>query len=190
MKNIIISLFALLLTVSIISCDDFLDINDDPNNPSNVSALLTLPSSEMKIATVMAGDYAVVGGIWAQHWTQSHVASQYRDEDRYALNRLDYQIPWLELYAGALLDLQKIEAEALASENWNLYLQAVSLTAFTYQLLVDWYDAVPYTDALKGEEGVTAPAYTPGAEIYADLLVRLDDALAKDFTGEGVAHIP
>lgn len=189
MKNIIISLFALLLTVSIISCDDFLDINDDPNNPSNVPATLTLPSSQMKIATVLAGDYAVVGGIWAQHWTQSHVASQYRDEDRYALTRLDYQVPWTELYAGALLDLKKIEAEALASENWNLYLQAVSLTAFTYQILVDWYDQVPYTEALGGEEGVTAPAFTPGAEVYADLILRLNDALSKDFSGDGVTQI-
>src|SRR5688572_33337217 len=139
MKNIIISLFALLLTVSIISCDDFLDINDDPNNPSNVSALLTLPSSEMKIATVMAGDYAVVGGIWAQHWTQSHVASQYRDEDRYELTRLDYQVAWTEFYAGALVDLKKIENEAVATENWNLNLQSVSLQAFAFQILADWY---------------------------------------------------
>lgn len=190
MKNIFIKLFALLLTVTVVSCDDFLDINDDPNNPSNVPALLTLPSSQVKIATTLAADYAVVGGLWAQHWTQSHVASQYRDEDRYALTRLDYQTAWTELYAGALLDLKKIEAEALASENWNLYLQAVSLTAFTYQILVDWYDAIPYTEALGGEEGVTAPHYTPGAEVYADLLLRLDDALAKDFSGEGVTQIP
>lgn len=190
MKNIIIKLFALLFTVSIISCNDFLDINDDPNNPSNVPASLTLPSAQLEIGTVLSGDYAVVGGIWAQHWTQSHVASQYRDEDRYNMTRLDYQIAWTELYAGALLDLKKVEAEALASEDWNLYLQAVSLTAYTYQILVDWYDAVPYTEALGGEEGVTAPHYTPGAEVYADLLVRLDDALSKDFSGDGVSQIP
>lgn len=190
MKNIILYLFACLLVISVTSCNDFLDINDDPNNPSSVPATLTLPSAQMKIATTMSVDYAVVGGLWAQHWTQSHVASQYRDEDRYALTRLDYQVAWTELYAGALIDLAKIEAEAEATENWNLHLQAVSLTAFTYQLLVDWYDAIPYSDALSGESGVIAPAFVPGDVVYADLLSRLDDALSKDFSGDGVSQIP
>lgn len=190
MKHNIISLLSLLLVIGMMSCNDFLDINDDPNNPSNVPASLSLPTAEMKIATTMSADYAVVGGLWAQHWTQSHVASQYRDEDRYALNRLDYQGAWTQLYAGALIDLQKIEAEAVATENWNLNLIAVSLTAYTYQLLVDWYDAVPYTDALGGESGNNSPSYTPGDVIYADLLVRLDEALGRDLNGPGSAHVP
>jgi hypothetical protein len=175
--------------MSIVSCDDYLDINDDPNNPSTVKATLTLPAAEMFIATTLNADYAVVGGLWAQHWTQSHVASQYRDEDRYAINRLDYQTAWQELYAGALLDLSKIEKEASASGNWNLNLQAVCLTAYTYQILVDWYDAVPYAESLLGESGNFAPAFQNGDVIYADLLTRIDTALAKDFSGDGVSQI-
>lgn len=189
MKNIILSLFSLLLMMSMVSCDDYLDINDDPNNPSSVPANLVLPTAQMSIAVSLNADYAVVGGLWAQHWTQSHVASQYRDEDRYALNRLDYQRPWQELYAGALLDLSKIEAEAAASGNWNLNLQAVCLSAFTYQVLVDWYDAVPYSEALLGESGNAAPAYQGGQEVYADLVARIDAALAQDFAGDGNTQI-
>ena len=189
MKNIFASLFGLLLVMSMVSCDDFLDINDDPNNPSTVPATLTLPAAQMFIATTLNADYAVVGGLWAQHWTQSHVASQYRDEDRYAINRLDYQTAWQELYAGALTDLSKIEKEAEASGNWNLNLQAVCLTAYTYQILVDWYDAVPYSESLKGEDGNFAPAFENGDVIYADLVARIDAALAKDFSGDGVSQI-
>ena len=147
MKNIFASLFGLLLVMSVVSCDDYLDINDDPNNPSSVPATLTLPAAQITIATTIGCDYAVVGGLWAQHWTQSHVASQYRDEDRYDLTLLDYQVSWSELYAGALIDLRKIEAEAVSTGNWNLNLQAVCLTAFTYQLLVDWYSDVPYAQS-------------------------------------------
>ncbi len=189
MKNIFISLMSVLLITTMISCNDFLDINRDPNNPGSAPAALTLPAAQITIANVMGADYAVVGGLWAQHWTQSHVASQYRDEDRYALNRLDYQGSWGELYAGALVDLATIEAEALETENWNLYLQAVSLTAYTYQILVDWYDAVPYSDALKGGEGNFSPTFQGGAEIYADLLTRLDAALAQDFTLSSVQQV-
>lgn len=189
MKNIFASLFGLLLVMSIVSCDDYLDINDDPNNPSSVPATLTLPSAEITIATTINADYAVVGGLWAQHWAQSHVASQYRDEDRYDLTRLDYQTAWQELYAGALVDLAKIEKEAVTTGNWNLNLQAVCLTAFTYQMLVDWYDKIPYAEALDGVGGNFAPHFQDGDAIYADLVARLDAALAKDFSGDGVTQI-
>ena len=189
MKNILSSFFTLLLLMSLVSCDDYLDINDDPNNPSSVDPALVLPSAQIKIATTLGADYAVVGGLWAQHWTQSHVANQYRDEDRYAINRLDYQNAWTELYAGALSDLKKIEIASTASGNWNLNLQAVCLQAFTFQILADWYDSVPYTEALGGEGGVTSAHFTPGPAIYADLIARLDAALAQDFSGNGVTQI-
>ena len=45
MKNIFISLFSLLLLMSLASCNDFLDINEDPNNPSSVPAELVLPAA-------------------------------------------------------------------------------------------------------------------------------------------------
>ncbi|HEY3387398.1 MAG TPA: SusD/RagB family nutrient-binding outer membrane lipoprotein [Saprospiraceae bacterium] len=190
MKNILASLFGFLLMMSLVSCNDFLDINDDPNNPSEVPAALTLPSAQLNMAVALNADYAVVGGLWAQHWAQSHVASQYRDEDRYDLTRLDYQVAWSEMYAGALIDLAKIEDEAVATGNWNLNLQAVCLSAFAYQILADWYNAIPYGEALGGESGNVAPAYQPGDVVYADLLTRIDAALAQDFTGAGVAQVP
>jgi hypothetical protein len=190
MKNILTSLFGFLLFMSLVSCNDFLDINDDPNNPSEVPAALTLPSAQLNMAVTLNADYAVVGGLWAQHWAQSHVASQYRDEDRYDLTRLDYQVAWQEMYAGALIDLRKIEEEAVATGNWNLNLMAVSLSAYAYQVLADWYDAIPYGEALNGENGNIAPAFQPGNVVYADLIARIDAALARDFSGSGVAQVP
>jgi len=190
MKNILASLFGFLLMVSLVSCNDFLDINDDPNNPTSVPAELTLPSAQLNMAVALNADYAVVGGLWAQHWAQSHVASQYRDEDRYDLTRLDYQVAWSEMYAGALVDLDLIEKEATLKENWNLNLQAVCLTAYAYQILADWYNEIPYTDALGGENGNLAPTYQSGEVIYADLITRIDAALAHDFTLANVLQVP
>lgn len=189
MKIIKYITFTLLVAFAAASCHDFLDINDDPNNPSSVGAALTLPAAELNIATTLNADYAVVGGLWAQHWTQSHVASQYRDEDRYAINRLDYQTAWVEMFAGALVDLKRIEEEAVATGNWNLNLMAVSLTAYGTQVMVDWYDQIPYSEALQGESGGFAPHFDSGESVYADLLARLEAALAQDFTGAGVAQV-
>lgn len=189
MKFIKYTVFTLLVAFGAASCHDFLDVNEDPNNPSSVGAALTLPAAEMNIAVSLNADYAVVGGLWAQHWTQSHVASQYRDEDRYAINRLDYQTAWQEMFAGALVDLKRIEQEAVSTGNWNLNLMAVSLSAYVNQIMVDWYDQIPYSEALQGETGNFAPVFDNGEAVYASELARLEAALAQDFSGPGVAQI-
>ncbi len=189
MKNICITIFSLLLLMSLTSCNDWLDINEDPNNPSSVPAELVLPAAQMDIAVSLNAEYAVVGGLWSQHWTQSHVASQYRDEDRYALTLLDYQIPWREMYAGALVDLAYVESEAVIAQNWNLNLMAVCLQAYAYQIMADWYDQIPYTQAGQGSDGITSPVFDQGQVVYNDLLSRLDAALAQDFSGDGVAQV-
>jgi hypothetical protein len=129
----------------------------------------------------------VVGGIWSQHWTQSHVASQYRDEDRYSLTGADgdYGIPWRELYSDALVDLDRVINEAKESGNNNLVLMSVALKAYTYQMLVDLYDQVPYSEALSAETGITQPKFDEGKSVYEGLIRELDDALALDFSGAG-----
>ena len=53
------------------------------------------------------------------------------------------------------------------------------MRAHSYQLLVDAYNDVPYTDALKGQENLT-PAYTDAKVIYKDLSDQLDRAIDFD----------
>ncbi|NND33195.1 MAG: SusD/RagB family nutrient-binding outer membrane lipoprotein [Saprospiraceae bacterium] len=184
MKNKGIYLFQLLMILFFVSCSDALDINDSPNSPSSVDGDLVLPSAQMHIAGSVNGYFGVVGGIWSQHWTQSHVASQYRDEDRYSLTGADgdYGIPWRELYSDALVDLNRVIEGARADENNNLLLMSVCLKAYTYQILVDLYDQLPYSEALSAETGVTQPKFDDGKTVYEGLISELDAALALDLS--------
>ena len=167
------------------SCSDYLDVNTDPNNPTEVDPSLVLPSAEAQIAGVLNGYYGVLGGIWSQHWTQSHVASQYRNEDAYGLTKSDYNVAWRELYSDVLIDLSVIRKSAEETENWNAYLQATSLMAYTYQVLADFYGQIPFSEALLGNEGINEPVFDSGQDVYDGLIVMLDEALSKDFAGEG-----
>ena len=51
------------------------------------------------------------------------------------------------------------------------------LTVYSYQNLVDIFGDVPYTEALDINN--IAPKYDDAATIYADLITRIDAALAK-----------
>ncbi len=161
-------------------CNDFLDVNVDPNNPTEVDPSLVLPSAQMHMCGIINGDYAILGGLWSQHWTQSHVASQYRTEERYALRNSDYNGAWRDLYSDALIDLLVIRNKASEDENWVTYLQATALMAYAYQILADFYDQIPFSEALRSEEGIEAPLFDQGQVVYDGLITMLDEALAKE----------
>jgi hypothetical protein len=179
-SSIILNITLCIVLGALVSCSDFLDVNVDPNNPTEVDPALVLPSAQMHICGILNGDYAIVGGIWSQHWTQSHVASQYRQEDRYALRNSDYNGSWRDLYSDALIDLSVIRDQAEAEENWATYLQATSLMAFTFQMLADFYGEIPFSEALKGDDGIEAPKFDQGETVYDGLITMLDEALGKD----------
>lgn len=174
MKNIFKTVILLSLT-AFVSCSDELDINTNPNNPPAITAGIALTSAQTSLITVTGGDLTNLGGFWAQYYTQAPSAGQYRTLDQYNINVSYADRLWAELYAGCLNDLKFVEEN---SESTGTSLIAASLRAYTYQLLVDLFDAVPYTEALQGDEGNITPHVTPGNEIYLDLIAKIDAALA------------
>jgi hypothetical protein len=172
------TLLALLMTVAT-ACDDYLDINTDPNNPSEATVDLVFPAGISSVAFTLGGQWQILGSFWSQHWTQSTGANQYAVIDDYNITETQYDREYSELYSGALNDLNWVSQRAAEEENWNYYLMAEVMKAYTYQVLVDLYDKVPYFEALRGSEDTT-PAFDDGDAIYDDLIVRINEALSKD----------
>lgn len=177
MKNInkILIVFVLSLFVS---CDEKLDINTDPNYPGEINSGLALTSAEATLAAVVGGELTNLGGFYAQYHTQAPSASQYENIDSYNLNTAYANTPWTQLYAGVLTDLKYVTESANATEDTGTALIAEALRAYTFQLLVDLFGDVPYTEALQGTGGNITPHATPGQQIYTDLIAKLDAAVA------------
>ncbi len=181
-------LFIFLLLLS--SCNDWLDINEDPNNPDQANEQLTLAAGISSIAYVYGGRYQVLGALWSQHWTQSLGASQYSGLDSYDINSSTFDNnQYGELYSGALKNFEYIRILALKKQNWNYYLIATVMQCYTFQLLADLYDEIPFSEALKGDENTIAPHFEKGRDIYDSLVVRLDFALSRDFESETVEEV-
>lgn len=179
----IFSIFMIgLVLVMFSSCDTWLDVNDDPNNPSTASAELVFPVATLSVAAQVGGYYNLLGGFWSQYWTQSTAANQYKYIDSYTINATDFSNQWTELYAGALNDLAYIIREAEEAEDWSMYLMGTVMSCYTYQILADLYDKVPYFEATAGGTlGIFSPVYNTGQDIYDDLIIKLDYALSKDY---------
>ncbi|MBN2273311.1 MAG: SusD/RagB family nutrient-binding outer membrane lipoprotein [Bacteroidales bacterium] len=171
------------------SCEKWLDINKDPNNPEDANEELTLAAGISSVAYVYGGKYQVLGALWSQHWTQSLGASQYTGLDSYDINSSTYNGQFNELYSGALANLEYVRELAAGNQHWRYYLMATVMQCYTYQLLVDLYDQVPFSEALKGDEGLVAPHYENGPDIYDSLIVRINYALSKDIESEDAEKI-
>jgi hypothetical protein len=178
-SNKILTLLLAFVLVATSCEDNFLDVNTDPNNPSTATMELVLPAGQMSVAFALGGQGEVLGSFWAQHWTQSTGASQYGTIDDYNLTDAFFNNQYQELYAGALNDLNFVSKKAEEAESWNYFLIAETMKAYVFQVLVDLYDKVPYTQALQGTTYPT-PVFDNGDAIYTDLLVKIDAALAKD----------
>ncbi|WP_285059819.1 SusD/RagB family nutrient-binding outer membrane lipoprotein [Pedobacter ginsengisoli] len=163
-------------------CKKTLDINEDPNNPrvEEASPEVLFPAATLSTAGRVGGELAILGGIWSQYWTQSFASNQYKTIDTYNLTRFDLNGSYNELFAGALADYNLAIQKAQARSDWKYNLMATALKAYTYQVLVDLYDQVPYKEAFQGGANLQ-PKFDDGYSIYIGLLAEIDAALAKDF---------
>jgi hypothetical protein len=165
------------------SCEkDFMDVNHDPSRAAESTVQLTFPADVGSSAYVIGGYYQLLGGFWSQHWTQAIGAPQWREIDSYNLQTSDFDVrQWGELYSGALNDYQYVRNLAKSKQNWSYYLMATAMQAYTYQVLADLYDKIPYTEALKGAEGNLTPKYDEGSVVYDGLIAMLNEALTHDY---------
>ncbi len=187
MKKIVLSSIILAGTLMLNGCSGFFDINEDPNNPKEATLALTLPAPLTTTAFVAGGYYQTLGGFWSQHYAQSPAATQWIAYETYNLTEDDFDRQFSSLYAGTLTDCKKIIDQSEAAQDWGYYLIATVVQAYTYQMLVDLYDQIPYTEALQGEANLQ-PKYDKGEDVYIDLLARIDEALGKDLTVKTVTN--
>jgi hypothetical protein len=182
MKKTIYSLF-LILVVLVTSCE--LPDNIDPKYALSVAPETVFTQSEIGLANQI-GSINVntnISRLLVQY--QSEVT--YVTESRY--NFYDRQIPdayFTDLYEEVLMNLKDarktLEAEVLATDNdINVRKNKLAiidiLSVYAYQVLVDAFGNVPYTEALMGAEN-SRPKYDDASTIYSDLITRLNKSIS------------
>jgi hypothetical protein len=171
MKKLISILFVSLLLLS--SCEEYLDINKNPNDAVSSSIDLVLPSILTTSANRNSVDVNYDFTPWMGYWSHADGWSGWYDIKQYRLTSAN-QTTWWNLYNTSLMDLQYMEQNATAPQ--DAYYKAIAKIqkSMFYQILVDVYGDVPYTEASKG---VLAPSYDDDQAIYENLIVQLDSAI-------------
>lgn len=182
MKKIIISAFSLLTMLFTTGCSDWLDVNHDPNVLEKIpSGKILLPAAELNIGNSLMGwDLGFAGAFWSEYWTQKYTGSQFKSLCEYDETSFNYA--YMNFTSGALTDLKKIKELSASEADKGYYFIAEALSIFTWQLITDIWGDIPYTEALRGNEGIVSPQFDKGEDIYADLINRIDALLNTDIS--------
>jgi hypothetical protein len=169
-------LFILALSTSLFSCNDWLDVNTDPNYPATVDPFLSIPAIEGSMAAQIGGIMHNYTGIFAQYIDQLPECMQYNDIVTYNLTTSSDLMDrnYAGLYAGALEDANVILKSDVAT-NADKFVATV-LRANIFQVVVDQLDQAPYSEALQGA-ALPMPKWDNGADIYKGILDEIDAAL-------------
>ena len=185
-SKLIISISVIILLFASVSCSDWLDVNHDPNALETIpDAKVLLPAAEVGIANNLMGwDFGFGGGVWVQYWTQNYTASQFKTLCEYLPQ--EFNTAYQSLMREPMTDLKRIKTMTANDENKGYYFVAEALSIFTWQIISDVWGDMPYSEALRGEEGLLNPKQDKGQDIYADLMKRIDALLALDLSNSHI----
>ena len=176
MKNISLIFTLAVGLVLFMGCDkDFEEINNNPNDPIAVpSGLLTADvvfnAGNTLYSTFVGGD---MGSCWAQHWGKV----QYNDEERYQPRGSIIEVlVWKTIYEDVISDAKTMQNLAVAEGNENMQGVALVMQAYGYSLLTDVFGSIPFSEAIRADEGIFSPKYDTQEEVYTGILAMLDEA--------------
>ena len=170
MTNKLIKCIGLVLAFFIVSCDSYLDVNENPNNPEDA------PITGLMINTTYESAYNVfrVGDITS--FFVQHLASPNPGSAGDTMEPVSHNVTWFNLF-NAMTDIQ-VMIEKSETQGASHYQGAGQiLMAFNLGMAVDVFGNLPITEGFTFE--TATPAYDDDAELYTMVLNLLNEGIAN-----------
>jgi hypothetical protein len=153
------------------------NINQNPNDPtdSTVTYDVVLPAALHATGNILAVQFGPIQN-WMGFWARSGTYAPNVIEETYQITTGFGNGIWNACYDNNY-DYNIVETKAAQAGATFYEGIAKIMKAHNYQMLVDVYGDVPYSEALKGS-GNPTPKYDGGLAIYQDLLRQIDAGIA------------
>ena len=174
-KSLLVGIAAV---VGLSSCNDWLDVNDNPNSPQTDKAHYSqlIPWSQFymnHIYGIVASNSSMYTGHWYRPYTtQMGYAATWRLGNASLSCRNATAQQWF--YTMVANNYKPMYESSMNAGAYHYAGVAKFLRAWGYFMLVDNMGEVPYTDACTTNN---APTYDSGEFIYLDCLKELDEAI-------------
>ncbi|SNS35968.1 Starch-binding associating with outer membrane [Belliella buryatensis] len=178
----------ILLVVAVVftatSCQEFLDVNENPNNPESVTPDLLLPTGLTGTAFANNNELNRFGSTVIS--VTAGAGGSPAAYDIYDIDGDDFGNQWrFELYGGALISFEEMikSADAIGASAYSGI--GKIMKAYAFALATDTWGDIPYSQALLGLEN-TQPVLDSQEDIYkgTDQIQSLFDLVR-----EGIADL-
>lgn len=178
LKTIIRTSLLTIMIFLVSGCDDFFDINKDPNNPTSAPNSQLLTVAELTMSSMLGFS---ASGLSSANSILVHQTVQRGSFDQYVVAPDDFNIvlAWGSIYTQSLNNLEIIINQSAEKEAYRYTGIAKILKAYIYSVMVDMWGDVPFSEATKGAAFYT-PKFDDDAAIYPQLITLID---------EGIAHL-
>jgi hypothetical protein len=159
--------------VTLWSCEDFGDMNENPNQP------LDLDDNPELLLTAVTRD--LVNQMVGTGWSEGSLQSQYLarivftsfDQFEWGSN----SSTWDQVYESGT-DVNNIYKIGVNKSHDSYKAVAMILKSWSFQILTDMWGYIPYSQALqaKSESAIIYPEYDTQKDVYMGLLSDLDSA--------------
>ncbi|MCH5216491.1 MAG: SusD/RagB family nutrient-binding outer membrane lipoprotein [Muribaculaceae bacterium] len=177
-KSLLIGLAAV---ASMSSCNDWLDVNTNPNVPTNESAPYYKRLAHIQFYTNHAMNIAgrpseaITGDITFNNRVGTYgLLNQWQMTSTTGAQYFPGTTTYQWWYVGAACNLGDMISSARKDEAWHYIGVAYIIKAFGFSMMNDLHGELPYSDALG--ENVT-PVYDTGKEMFEHILADIDEGL-------------
>jgi hypothetical protein len=183
---------ALVLMVSASACNDFGDVNIDPEhmNQGNVPYEMVFANAQHQ---ALGSDWdvwrnaCIYSGQWVQHLTS---VENWWSYNLYAYSDGYSAAYWDGVYSGdrgAVRDVTAVMDLWKDREGYEIdYNMSRVMRVYVMHRMTDLYGDVPFSEAGRPDD-YSYPRYDPQRDIYMDMLKELDEAQAR--LGDGTARM-
>lgn len=181
MKNIKKSIIAtLFLAAFFTSSCEFGDINQDPDNIIASPLGQQLTSLTVNVGFMAGSDLNRYSSLIMQQYSgqSTGALNQTQQYESFLITGADQNNLWSTLYATILNDAENIIVDAQKSNSPHFSGVAKILKAYTYQLAVDTWGSIPFSDTQKLAANVK-PKYDSDEAIYTGIVKLLDEGIAE-----------
>jgi len=182
MKKTIYIYALIVLAGSMVSCKKYLDINKDPDRilEDQVPIQLLLTNVTTNIGFTGGSDLFRYGALLTQQFSGQTTGgeTQTQQYEKYLIQSADVNNLFNSIYAQTLNDIEVIIRRATADGSPHYSGVAKILKAYTYQLAVDAWGDIPFSEAQQTTANLF-PHYDDDAEIYPKLIALLDEGIQE-----------
>ena len=184
-NNKLTSLLLIFLLVINMSCDDFLDVNTDPNNPTSVPSEVILPVVLVGAAFANNNELNRFGSTIMNYTAGAGGAPATYDD--YILTGGDFNNQWnFEIYNGVILDSESLikAAEEVGATDYSGI--AKIMQAYGFALATDLWGDIPYSQSPSAT--INRPRFDAQEDIYQGN-TELEIQSLFDLVRDGIADL-